>query len=508
VRFRAADLAPYILVLEGSATATVLATAEAAAPPLVDLQLPDCRYRNALYRSRKLDRLRALVSCSAVETLRADMRFRVSLNGQPQGDGWAPLEQRHELSLPLPAPLPESLTFAVALKGVPNRTQLARALRVVPPAASGREVTIGADNETLVDGKPFFPAGFYGMPDNDNADPIPRAGFTAALTYGSGVKSGLSWLDACKRLGLLGMVSAPHPFVAEFDEAKLRQAIRALKSHPALLAYYLFDEPAPHKQGQTPADLKRVYDVVADEDPYHPVAVCLNVAEFTDDYADCCDVILPDPYPLLKVVRPLTYVSDRIDVTRQYLRDLKPIWIVPQAFGWNVIRDIEDPERYRTPTPAQERCMTYLALTRGVQGVMYYCYHVVTRFDAARKAAGKWPYIVGGYLPDQQAELWRALAELGPELRALGPALLRPAVRAGNQGPLFWRVLQAEDAGRMLIAVNTDPAVSARVRLPHEKWNAGPIRVRFGNGQVTRAPDGLDLTLPALGTVAAELVDM
>ena len=62
------------------------------------------------------------------------------------------------------------------------------------------------------------------------------------------------------------MVSVPHPFVAKFDEARLREALRVVKHHPALLAYYLFDEPSPSKPNQAPADLQRVYDVIADED--------------------------------------------------------------------------------------------------------------------------------------------------------------------------------------------------------------------------------------------------
>ena len=44
-----------------------------------------------------------------------------------------------------------------------------------------------------------------------------------------------------------------------------------VKDRPALLGYYLFDEPYPGRPNQAPADLKRGYDILCDEDPFHPV---------------------------------------------------------------------------------------------------------------------------------------------------------------------------------------------------------------------------------------------
>ena len=493
-----------LAALEDVASGAVLATADVAVPPVVDLRLMNTGYRNSVYLSLKQESVRATLDCAVSAELRAGMRFAAGFGDEPAGE-WQPLERCSAFTVPVPQGVSGELTLHVRLQGVPDTPSLSRTLKVVPPAPAGTEVVIGEHSETLVDGKVFFPAGFFGMPADTQADPIAASGYTAALTYGSGVESGIKWLDYCQQLGLLGMVSVPRPFVDKFDEEKLRAAIRAVRHHPALLGYYLFDEPSPAKEGQTPADLKRVYDVVADEDPYHPVGVCINRQDVTDDYSDCFDVVLPDPYPLVKTVRPLTYVSDRVDVTRELLAGRKPVWIVPQAFGWDVIKGIDDPERYRTPSPAQERCMTYLALVRGVQGVLYYCYHVYTGFDAERKKAGKWPYILGGYLPDQQVELWGSLAELGVEMKAFGTSLLERGATCGNDGSVFWRITGAGAGGRWLLAVNAGSESSVSTLVPAQDVELTGAELRFGNGKVALTGAGISLHLPALGTLAALL---
>ena len=420
--------------------------------------------------------------------------------GKGEAPRWRPLRAVNAVAVAVPPAFAgRALTLAVRLQGVPGRTRLAHEVKVVPPAPAGTEVLIGDHGETLVNGRPFFPAGFYGVPDSDEARPIPQAGYNVALTYMTDVESCRKWLDRCRQLGLLGIVSVPNPFVAAFDEAALRRAIRAVKEHPALLAYYLFDEPYPSTPGATPAELKRAYDVVADEDPYHPIGVCLNVPDFTDDYIDCYDVVLPDPYPLVKRVQPLTLVSDNLAETRRALAGTKPIWVVPQAFGSDVVEGIGDPEQYRTPTPDQERCMTYLALTQGVQGVVYYYYHVYTATMPPRRRQ-EVTYVLGCHLPDQQPKLWGPWWAWGGD-EAPGPGAPRPGADPAGRNRFTGAACQGAAGAAWLLAVNPEPD-AAVVTLP---VRAKAAVARFGNGTVTAARDGLRVTLPPLGTLAAEL---
>jgi hypothetical protein len=500
--YAAPDGTPLLLALEDTLSGAVLATEEIAAPPLLAFEILSPRYRNSLYLSQNPKAVRARLKCNAAAALRRSMSWAVP-SGAGQATSWKPLDADNELRFPVTIPQEAKwLDLTILLRGVPGRDQLSTRLNVIPPCPGGREVIIGDRNETLVDGRPFFPAGFFGMRAGPTANPIAKAGYTASLSYDSDPQRCKAWLDDCRRLGLLGMVSVPYPFVAKFDDAKLRAAIRLVKHHPALLAYYLFDEPSAGKPKQMPADLKRVYDIVADEDPYHPIGVCICVPEYFGSYVECYDMVMPDPYPLVKGRRPLTWVSEWIDTARAAIGDGKPVWVVPQAFGWDVIEHIPDPERYRTPTPAQERSMTYLALTHGARGVMYYCYHVYTGYDAAKEKAGCNAYVLGGYLPEKQPLLWSALDRLGGEMKRLGPALLLPGAEEGVTGSVHWRLLpRGGKADVRLIAVNADEVSATTVTLPLKKVK--PTKVVFGDGAATATDDGLLVTLPPMGTLAA-----
>lgn len=119
--------------------------------------------------------------------------------------------------------------------------------------------------------------------------------------------------------------------------------------------------------------------------------------------------------------------------------------------------------------------MTYLGLSTGARGLVYYCYHVYTAYDKAKKDAGGWPWVLGGYLPDQQPALWGALEQIGRELGVLDEALNRPS-RMWQEGPVFIREIPA--AGKTegyLIAVNSseerpaEAAVKLQSRLGRAK---------------------------------------
>jgi hypothetical protein len=327
------------------------------------------------------------------------------------------------------------------------------------------------------------------------------------LTYMTDPAACRKWLDMCERLGLMGLVSVPRPFVDTFDEAKLREALAVVKDHPALLGWYLFDEPSPSEPNQRPADLKRVYDVIAAEDPYHPVAVCICEASHERMYLDCYDVLMIDVYPVTHNPAPLTSVADRMDHAWAAVAGRKPVWNIPQTFGWDVIAGI-DRQAWVTPTPAQTRVMYYLAVTHNAKALVAYCYHVYTRYDAEAAKAGKWAYVLGGHLPDQQAKLWGELAKLGPELKALAPALAQPRqeTRVLQDGKVhvgwFYGAGQA-----WVVATNADDKQTCNVDLPLPAGLGKPRQARdlALGGKVELARSRLRLSLPPQTAAAAQL---
>ena len=85
----------------------------------------------------------------------------------------------------------------------------------------------------------------------------------------------------------------------------------------------------------------------------------------------------------------------------------KPVWAVIQAFGH------ADPKHdWVLPTPEEIRCMTYISVVAGAQGILFYSH--------CRKGA---PF----YICDR-TEHWAFVQRLGSELQTLSPVLLSAAV--------------------------------------------------------------------------------
>jgi hypothetical protein len=66
--------------------------------------------------------------------------------------------------------------------------------------------------------------------------------------------------------------------------------IAALRDHPALLAWYLFDEPDLAHQYVSPESMEEVYQLIRELDPYHPVIVTFAIDNSVGRYPRCYDV--------------------------------------------------------------------------------------------------------------------------------------------------------------------------------------------------------------------------
>ena len=87
----------------------------------------------------------------------------------------------------------------------------------------------------------------------------------------------------------------------------LVKEIEAFRDHPALLAWYIADEPTGNKI--IPDSLIKIYDMVKKLDPWHPVSIVF-MAPFmsSKQYADALDIVMADPYPVPD--SPVTMVGD------------------------------------------------------------------------------------------------------------------------------------------------------------------------------------------------------
>ena len=151
-----------------------------------------------------------------------------------------------------------------------------------------------------------------------------------------------AYMDQCAALGikvnyaLNGLVGNPHDMtdyvISTEEEAKrwatLQKEVETFKDHPALLSWYMNDEPAG--QGRDPALLEKAYRMIKELDPYHPVSVVFVIPSRAKAFENSLDIAMTDPYPVPGDIRQ---VQAHIKDLKDHFTYRKAIWLVPQAFG-------------------------------------------------------------------------------------------------------------------------------------------------------------------------------
>lgn len=368
--------------------------------------------------------------------------------------------RRATMALPT-AGLPQGQVELTATVAGPGQPPLSRqwALRKINAGVVRKlKVYIDENNNTIVDGKPFFPLGWYGNGQVSQMREIADSPFNCLLDYGTVSKpldQMRAYLDEMHKRGLKLIFCANdiYPsanyykdktlFGATGNEAITEAVIKAYRDHPALLAWYLNDE----RPASMVPELEGYYQKFRSLDPNHPAYIVLcNMTELRY-FTNTTDVMGVDPYPIPTL--PVTRVADWMEAANDATQNHMPTWLVPQAFAWYQHHP-PGSDRARIPTPAElltgcaptyeeSRCMTYLALAHGAKGLVYWCYYNMRM------------------LP-QYKQMWEDHKRIGAEVKELSPVLLSPADRgearfAPSSAPLHTKIKRCQ--GReYLIAVN------------------------------------------------------
>ncbi|MDH7602307.1 MAG: hypothetical protein QHI38_09185 [Armatimonadota bacterium] len=225
----------------------------------------------------------------------------------------------------------------------------------------------------IADGRPFLPFGFYTDPDIVDLPEVESLnGFTTIAPYWFGrqkrtpddIAEMRRQLDRCAAVNMklnYDIKLLATTLQTEEDEQALRAEVDAVKDHPALLAWYIADEP--ELNNVPPERLVRAYKIIKEVDPVHPVAVCIAQVGRAEPYLPAFDVLLVDIYPIPH--HSVTKVADGIEKALAVVGSSKPVWFIPQAFGGGEFW-------YREPTAKEVRAMTYLALIHGATGIQYF----------------------------------------------------------------------------------------------------------------------------------------
>jgi hypothetical protein len=338
----------------------------------------------------------------------------------------------------------------------------------------------------LLGGLPFCPQGCY--TDAGCVDQVVQeeaaAGVNVVGPYLWGSigerrqrRAGLRQLfDRCAQAGMFvhfDIRTASKPPHNEEKWQWLAEEIAEFRDHPALLAYYLADEP--ELGWASPEDTLLAYRKVKDLDPWHPVTMVFCKAEAAKLYAAAMDIVMTDPYPIPN--QSVTQVADFCRSIRRDTQDALPLWIVPQAFGggewWR-----------REPSRQEERVRTYLAFIHGAKGVQYFI---------------RRPRISNPDSPD----LWNECRRLLLELSQLTPALCsgEPAPAVSASAPeLHLAAFHERGAVTVLVANPVNRPMAMDLRL--EGADDGEAEVLFENRVVAVRGGAWSDPIEAMGTRA------
>ncbi|MCC6443221.1 MAG: hypothetical protein IT210_07170 [Armatimonadetes bacterium] len=313
---------------------------------------------------------------------------------------------------------------------------------VNPAVRRARPVSIAEDGVLRVSGQPFFSIGLYDVPSE--AFPLIRSwGFNTVMTGGGG-EAGQNALDRAQENGLKAIHHPGGAITTPEGRAEIADAVRRLRGHPALLAWYPIDEPEIN--GITREAVEEAYRAIYREDGGHPVFQTLYYPSAYPIFTKGRDILSIDPYPV--PIRPLISIARALMMAR---KEAQPVWLIPQAF-YGVIWP-------RSPSPGELRCMVYTGLIHGAKGIIYYTFGLPGE-------PGSWR------LPE--TALWPAIRTLNREVRILAPALLhgKPADIFVESSGTLTRDWRGEEAVHTLALRYRNRLYILAVNLAEEPYNA------------------------------------
>ncbi|NSW94848.1 MAG: hypothetical protein HPY62_09110 [Bacteroidales bacterium] len=269
-----------------------------------------------------------------------------------------------------------------------------------------------------------------------------------------------------------GVGSQIEGLTPEEKKELLLAEIKGFMDHPALLAWYIADEPNGYRI--PPSELESVYLTVRETDPWHPVTVVF-MAPFISavKYSGAMDIVMADPYPVPDL--PVTTVGNAASQLSSEFAGKKPLWIVPQAFGGGELWR-------REPTIQEIRSMTYQAIVNGARGIQYFIRHGLNVFPKSVPA-------------------WNECGRMAVEIAELAPWLLSdedPVTVIAEES--YIKVASGLHKGiLMVMAVNTTNApLRANLRLRNSY--SGNAVVIFENRTVRVQSGMISDYLQAFGT--------
>ncbi len=329
-------------------------------------------------------------------------------------------------------------------------------LKVV--AKRTRKVEILPNGSFIVEGKPFYPIGAYSNGHFDNTEHAEMAelGYNCSLAYPmiadwsklENMEKYVEELDNCERLGLKVIFCLDFHFKKLADNLETFQRLVApwvvrVKNHPALLAYYLMDEPAADKASFAMECRRWLNSIDSD----HPVFAVFCNQMAINDFLNGIDCVGTDIYPFSHAVHSVKRQIINLGAIRG--KGL-PVWLVAQSYDMGNV--IQCPHYY--PTAMEILAQGMAGYISDAGGLLYWCYYHIKRVEEPEKRLAEMKWAVG------------ILKDIAPFALAPQPAEMPAWLAKAKADKTVFRLLENGDGeARLLVLASNDPG-TFRVELP------------------------------------------
>jgi hypothetical protein len=404
---------------------------------------------------------------------------------------WKGIPNKKTLRIPFESELAPSVYIVTADINSSNGIKYSASANLTILNYKSNEVK--TDNLTgglVVSRREFFPFGFYCYSPVHSTLPEEEVvkGFNMMSPYQKILPETISerkaYMDRCAQLGMKvhynllsvsgggGVASGIKGISEEKKRETLLSEIKSFMNHPALLAWYIADEPNGYKI--PPEQLEQVYRIVKETDPWHPVSMVFMAPFLTSRrYADALDIVIADPYPVPN--GPVTQTGEAAGQLRSEFYGKKPVWIVPQAFGggewWS-----------REPSLQEIRSMTYQSIAGGARGIQYF----------VREGLNSFP---------KSTAMWNECGKMALEIAEITPWLLsdEETINVTSESKDIRLMSAVHDRKLMIMAVNTvNSPEKAGIRI--NGLTGGSVKVLFENRSVTMSSGFFSDYIPAYGS--------
>ncbi len=344
------------------------------------------------------------------------------------------------------------------------------------------QVTLRHDGMMLIDGKPFFPLGFYVLRrfDGNNNDfdtmfkDLRSRGFNFGREVGcfGKVEDARAFAEAAERNDYRVFMTAGFHAANTQNLRHVAEGVASLQDCKSILMWYIADDTSAHN---TPEMLRLKHETCKAIDPGRLSVQADGVGSTIDSnyrpYVNCTDVFHPEIYPLHNNNPELDHqecVFRTIADTDCSMKDIKDVATAPkgvqsiiQFFG---SKDTTKKSGWNFNKPGEVRAMSYATIIRGATGITYYCYGPMGNYHTATT----------------YPERWEELCGVARELDSLMDVLLAepipqpepPVIIKGNATDKYKRapvyaLLKRSDKRTVLMTVNASVNdVTAKITLP------------------------------------------